>query len=114
MQLRRVVELAGMLEYCDFAEQKTLFGDANQRPDLIIRLPNQCQVVVDAKVSLEAYLRAIEAQEDAERSSFLRDHARQVRAHVKSLGEKDIGSALIELPSSWLHFFPWNRCSARP
>ena len=51
MQLRRVVELSGMLEYCDFAEQKTLFGDTNQRPDLIVRLPNQCQVVVDARAS---------------------------------------------------------------
>jgi len=54
MQLRRVVEIAGMLEHCDFAEQKTLFGETNQRPDLIVRLPNQCEIVVDAKVSLEA------------------------------------------------------------
>ena len=106
MQLRRVVELAGMLEYCDFAEQKTLFGDANQRPDLIIRLPNQCQVVVDAKVSLEAYLRAIEAQEDAERSSFLRDHARQVRAHVKSLGEKAYWQRLDCSPEFVIAFLP--------
>jgi DNA recombination protein RmuC len=106
MQLRRVVELAGMLEYCDFAEQKTLFGDANQRPDLIIHLPNQCQIVVDAKVSLEAYLRAIEAQEDAERSSFLRDHARQVRTHVKSLGEKAYWQRLTCSPEFVVAFLP--------
>jgi DNA recombination protein RmuC len=106
MQLRRVVELAGMLEYCDFAEQKTLFGDANQRPDLIIRLPNQCQIVVDAKVSLEAYLRAIEAQEDAERSSFLRDHARQVRTHVKALGEKAYWQRLTCSPEFVVAFLP--------
>jgi DNA recombination protein RmuC len=106
MQLRRVVELAGMLEYCDFAEQKTLFGDANQRPDLIIRLPNQCQVVVDAKVSLEAYLRAIEAQEDVERSSCLRDHARQVRLHVKSLGEKAYWQRLSCSPEFVVAFLP--------
>jgi DNA recombination protein RmuC len=106
MQLRRVVELAGMLEYCDFAEQKTLFGEANQRPDLIIRLPNQCQIVVDAKVSLEAYLRAIEAQEDAERSSFLRDHARQVRTHVKSLGEKAYWQRLTCSPEFVVAFLP--------
>ncbi|MGI9074451.1 MAG: DNA recombination protein RmuC, partial [Bryobacteraceae bacterium] len=106
MQLRRVVELAGMLEYCDFAEQKTLFGDANQRPDLIIRLPNQCQVVVDAKVSLEAYLRAIEAQEDTERASCLRDHARQVRTHVKSLGEKAYWQRLDCSPEFVVAFLP--------
>lgn len=106
MQLRRVVELAGMLEYCDFAEQKTLFGDANQRPDLIIRLPNQCQVVVDAKVSLEAYLRGIEAQEEAERSSFLRDHARQVRTHVKALGEKAYWQRLNCSPEFVVAFLP--------
>ncbi|MGI8962776.1 MAG: DNA recombination protein RmuC [Bryobacteraceae bacterium] len=106
MQLRRVVELAGMLEYCDFTEQKTLFGDGNQRPDLIIRLPNQCQVVVDAKVSLEAYLRAIEAQGDAERSTYLRDHARQVRTHVKSLGEKAYWQRLDCSPEFVVAFLP--------
>jgi DNA recombination protein RmuC len=106
MQLRRVVELAGMLEYCDFAEQKTLFGEANQRPDLIIRLPNQCQIVVDAKVSLEAYLRSIEALEEAERSSFLRDHARQVRTHVKSLGEKAYWQRLACSPEFVVAFLP--------
>ncbi|HWF03389.1 MAG TPA: DNA recombination protein RmuC, partial [Candidatus Angelobacter sp.] len=88
VQLRRVVEMAGMLEYCDFAEQKTLFGETNLRPDLIVRLPNLCQVVVDAKVSLEAYLRAIEAEHEPDRLRHLKDHANQVRTHVKSLGEK--------------------------
>src|SRR5205814_2292082 len=106
MQLRRVVELAGMLEYCDFAEQKTLFGETNQRPDLIIRLPNQCQVVVDAKVSLEAYLRAIECQDDAERSICLRDHSRQVRMHVKSLGEKAYWQRLSCSPEFVVAFLP--------
>ncbi len=88
MQLRRVVEMAGMLEYCDFAEQETLFGETNQRPDLIVRLPNQCKVVVDAKVSLEAYLRAIEAEDDVERLRHLKAHASQVKTHLKSLREK--------------------------
>lgn len=106
MQLRRVVELAGMLEYCDFAEQKTLFGETNQRPDLIVRLPNQCQVVIDAKVSLEAYLRAIEAQEESERSRNLVDHARQVRTHVKSLGEKAYWERLPCSPEFVVAFLP--------
>ncbi len=106
MQLRRVVELAGMLEYCDFAEQKTLFGETNQRPDLIVRLPNQCQVVVDAKVSLEAYLRALESQDDAERLRNLADHARQVRTHIKSLGEKAYWDRLTCSPEFVVAFLP--------
>lgn len=106
MQLRRVVEMAGMLEYCDFAEQKTLFGETNQRPDLIVRLPNQCQVVVDAKVSLEAYLRAVEAPEDAERLRNLSDHARQIRTHVKSLGEKAYWERLPCSPEFVVAFLP--------
>lgn len=106
MQLRRVVELAGMLEYCDFAEQKTLFGETNQRPDLIVRLPNHCQVVVDAKVSLEAYLRAIEASEDADRLRNLSDHARQIRTHVKALGEKAYWERLPCSPEFVVAFLP--------
>ena len=106
MQLRRVVELAGMLEYCDFAEQKTLFGETNQRPDLIVRLPNECQVVVDAKVSLEAYLRAVEAQDEPDRLRHLVDHARQVRTHIKSLGEKAYWNRLTCSPEFVVAFLP--------
>lgn len=106
LQLRRVVELAGMLEHCDFAEQKTLFGDNNQRPDLIVRLPNQCQVVVDSKVSLEAYLRAIETSDETERGRYLADHARQVRNHVKSLGEKAYWDRLPCSPDFVVAFLP--------
>ena len=106
IQLRRVVELAGMLEHCDFAEQKTLFGENNQRPDLIIRLPNRCQVAVDAKVSLEGYLRAIECQNDAERSRHLTDHARQVRAHIKALAEKAYWERLSPSPEFVVAFLP--------
>jgi DNA recombination protein RmuC len=106
MQLRRVVELAGMLEYCDFAEQETLFGDKNQRPDLIVRLPNECRVVVDAKVSLEAYLRAIESQDEAERARHLVDHSRQVKSHVKALGEKSYWQRLPCSPEFVVAFLP--------
>ena len=106
MQLRRVVELAGMLEYCDFAEQETLWGETKQRPDLIVRLPNQCRVVVDAKVSLEAYLRAIEAQEEGERTRHLVDHARQIKTHVKSLGEKAYWQRLTDSPDFVVAFLP--------
>jgi DNA recombination protein RmuC len=106
MQLRRVVELAGMLEYCDFAEQETLFGEKNQRPDLIVRLPNDCRVVVDAKVSLEAYLRAIESQDDAERQRYMTEHSRQVKTHIKSLGEKSYWQRLSCSPEFVVAFLP--------
>jgi DNA recombination protein RmuC len=106
MQLRRVVEIAGMLEYCDFAEQKTLFGETNQRPDLIVRLPNRCEIVVDAKVSLEAYLRAIEAEQDTDRARYLKDHSNQVKTHVKSLGEKAYWERLACSPEFVVAFLP--------
>src|SRR5690348_10678280 len=106
MQLRRVVEVAGMLEYCDFSEQKTLFGETNQRPDLIVRLPNRCEIVVDAKVSLEAYLRAIEAEQEPERARYLKDHSNQVKTHVKSLGEKAYWQRLSCSPEFVVAFLP--------
>jgi DNA recombination protein RmuC len=106
MQLRRVVEMAGMLEYCDFAEQKTLFGETNQRPDLIVRLPNHCEIVVDAKVSLEAYLRAIEAEHDTERLRHLKDHSNQIKNHVKSLGDKAYWERLTCSPEFVVAFLP--------
>jgi DNA recombination protein RmuC len=106
LQLRRVVELAGMLEHCDFAEQKTLFGETNQRPDLIVHLPNQCQVVVDAKVSLEAYLKAIETPDEPERSRYFADHARQVKTHIESLGRKAYWERLPGSPDFVVAFLP--------
>ncbi len=106
LQLRRVVELAGMIEHCDFAEQKTLFGESNQRPDLIVKLPNGCEIVVDAKVSLDAYLRAIEAQDDVSRARYMADHARQVRTHVKSLSEKAYWERLPCSPDFVVAFLP--------
>lgn len=106
IQLRRVVELAGMLEYCDFDEQKTLFGETAQRPDLVVKLPNQCRVVVDAKVSLEAYLRAIESEREEDRTKLMKEHARQVRSHVKSLGEKAYWQRLDGSPDFVVAFLP--------
>ncbi len=89
MQLRRVVELAGLLEQCDFEEQPTAMGETGRlRPDLIVRLPAGRSIVVDAKVPLDAYLGALEAQDDDERRRRMKDHARQVRDHVMKLGAK--------------------------
>ena len=92
VQLRRVVELAGMEEHCDFTEQKHLAGDGEEqalRPDLIVHLPQGGHIAVDAKVSLAAYLDAVEATEKAEAKAHLAQHARQIREHIRRLGEKD-------------------------
>ena len=93
IQLRRVVELAGMLEHCDFGQQVTLVGRATGRrlrPDMIVRLPGGRQVVVDAKVPLEGYLQAMEATSDEERRTRLREHGAQVRAHLQKLSQQGL------------------------
>ncbi len=97
IQLRRVVELAGMLNQCDFFEQQQeIHDEVRMRPDLIVRLPGGRQVVVDSKVPLEAYLEAIHAEEEQVRSLRFKDHARQVRAHISALAKK----------AYWEHFQP--------
>src|SRR6516164_6027943 len=79
LQLKRVVELAGMVEHCDFEEQQTLTIEERRiRPDVIVRLPGGKHIVIDAKVPLDAYLRALEARDEAERGALLADHSRQV------------------------------------
>ena len=91
LQLRRVIEMAGMLPYCDFEEQLTIPGDdgATLRPDVIVKLPGNKSLVIDAKVSLTGYLRAHEEGADDEaRRSGLADHSRQVRDHVQKLSQK--------------------------
>lgn len=89
IQLRRAAELAGMLEHCDFEEQVQTSADAGRlRPDMIVRLPNGRQVVVDAKVPLKAYLEALEATTEADRTAKLKEHAAQLRAHLDRLAAK--------------------------
>lgn len=105
IQLRRAIELAGMLAHCDFEEQVTIQG-GRFRPDVLIHLPNGRNVVVDAKVSLDAYLKATEAENDSERQRLLVDHAKQVRAHVKSLGEKSYWDRLDGSPEFVIAFLP--------
>jgi DNA recombination protein RmuC len=110
IQLRRAVELAGMLEHCDFGQQVTLVGqtDSNRRlrPDLIVRLPAGRQVVVDAKVPLEGYLQAMDANSDEERRTRMREHGAQVRAHLQKLSSKAYWSELEGTPEFVVMFLP--------
>src|SRR5207248_8336529 len=89
LQLKRVVELAGMVEHCHFTEQETLVADNGRiRPDVIVNLPGGKHVVIDAKAPLDAYLRALEAPDEEARQKLLGEHARQVRTHVAQLSAK--------------------------
>src|SRR6185295_17909037 len=90
IQLKRVVELAGMLQHCDFDEQRTAIdADGHMlRPDLVVKLPGGKRVVVDAKAPLAAYLDALEAEDEETRRAHMVLHARQVREHITKLGAK--------------------------
>lgn len=88
MQLRRVVELAGLAEHCDFHEQPNGDAGTKLRPDMIVRLPNARTIVIDAKTPLAAYLEATEAKDEAGRTAKLKEHAAQVRAQVVRLSAK--------------------------
>ena len=105
IQLRRVVELAGMLSYCDFEEQVQA-GDSRLRPDLVVRLPNDRRIVVDAKAPLNAYLEAIEATDEATRNARLGDHAARVRAHIRALAAKDYGGRIRDAAEFVVCFMP--------
>lgn len=90
LQLKRVVEMAGMLDHCDFVEQENLTTDDGRlRPDLIIRLPGNRKIIVDAKAPVAAYLDAIESNDEAIQAQRLVQHAQQVRAHISALGRKN-------------------------
>ena len=95
VQLRNVIERAGMTEYCgDFIEKNPAEGEDGQRsiPDMTVRLPNGACVIIDSKVPIDAYLTAIEETDDTKREPLLRSHAKQVRMHVKGLAAKSYWS----------------------
>lgn len=107
VQLERVVELAGMVEHCDFTLQPTLDGDrGRQRPDLTVRLPGGRTVVVDAKTPLAAYLEAMEAPDGEARSARLRQHAAQVRSRVAELSRKQYWAQFEQSPEFVVLFLP--------
>lgn len=107
MQLRRVVEIAGMLPRCDFHEQPSLLGENGRlRPDLIVHLPGGKRIVIDAKAPLEAFLDAQECTEDEPRVLLLQKHARQVREHMERLGSKGYWEQLDGSPEMVVMFLP--------
>jgi DNA recombination protein RmuC len=107
MQLRRVVEMAGMLDHCDFASQAVRNGEEGRlRPDLVVRLPGGRTVVVDAKTPLEAYLQGVEANDESTRKARLADHARQVRAQMSALSRKSYWEQFEPAPEFAVLFLP--------
>jgi len=107
MQLRRVVEMAGMVEHCDFEQQVTTEGaDGRLRPDMVVNLPGARNVVVDAKVPLQAFLDANDATDEAARQTHLVSHARQLRTHVDSLAKKAYWDQFEDSPQYVVAFVP--------
>jgi DNA recombination protein RmuC len=105
MHLRRAVELAGLVDRCDFTEQASVAGGA-LRPDLVVHLSGGRQIIVDSKVPLDAFLDATAATDDAEREAHLTRHARQLRTHVNGLSDKAYWKALPQTPDFVVMFVP--------
>lgn len=107
MQLRRVVELAGMVEYCDFVTQHTInTEDGRKRPDLIVKLPNERVLVIDAKAPLQAYLEAVEAPTDELKGLKYKEHAKQVKKHLSDLSDKAYWESFPHTPEFVILFLP--------
>ncbi len=107
LQLKRVCEMAGMIEHCDFEQQSSAdTDDGRVRPDLVVKLPGGMNVVVDAKVPLEAYLNALEAEDDDARASHLEAYGRHVRDHLRKLGAKSYQDSFSPTPEFVVLFLP--------
>ncbi len=107
MQLKRVCEMAGMLDHCDFTEQTSVDGaDGKLRPDLTVKLPGGKVIIVDAKAPLMSYLAAVDCTDEVERERLMRDHSRQVRDHMVKLGQKAYWGQFESTPEFVVMFLP--------
>jgi DNA recombination protein RmuC len=107
IQLRNVVEMAGMVSHCDFIEQSTIqTGEGALRPDMLVKLPGEKLVIVDAKVPLDAYLSSLEAEQEDERAAHLVRHARQTRDHIVKLASKGYQRQFDSTPEFVVMFVP--------
>ncbi|KPK10016.1 MAG: recombinase RmuC [Acidithiobacillales bacterium SG8_45] len=105
LTLKRLAELAGMVQHCDFFEQEAT-ADRSMRPDMIVRMPDRREIVVDAKTPLDAYLSAVEARDDVERKAFLERHAANVRKRVRELASKGYWNQFNNAPDFVILFIP--------
>ena len=108
IQLKKVVELAGMLEHCDFDQQQSKDRDdgSRARPDMIVKLPGDKQIIIDAKAPLEGFLAALEAESKQEKAAKMKDHARHIRAHIKDLGSRSYWEQFENSPEFVVLFLP--------
>src|SRR6188474_1580758 len=107
IQLKRVVELAGMVSYCDFDEKpSSTTQEGRLTPDMVVRLPGDGAIVIDAKVPIDGYLAAVEAKTDAERDAKLAAHLRQVKEHIRTLGNKEYWKQFDDAPEFVVMFVP--------
>jgi len=107
VQLKNVVERSGMVAYCDYAEKESVSSDGRRlTPDMIVRLPNGASIVIDSKVPIDAYLTAADTSDETAREPLLKEHARQVRDHIRTLGAKSYWSRFSPTPELVVMFLP--------
>jgi DNA recombination protein RmuC len=108
IQLRRIVELAGMVEHCDFVEKETATAEngGRQQPDLVVKLPGEATIVIDSKVPIDAYLAAANAKDATARDTQLAAHVRQMRDHIRTLGAKEYWKPFQPAPEFVVMFLP--------